>query len=252
MHEHSLSGEKLSLLAIFAHSEDEVFGPAGTLARYASEGIEVSLVTATRSHPLEVSNDTRARQRDRSCSCRTSGIRRACLFDYLPGELSRIAPEIIAERLVRLIREVRPQVVITFAPEGLVDDADNRIISTQATTAFHTASDPSVCTQHLNEGLSAYAPQKLYYCVLPASLIKRWGMPGLNAVPDDRITTRLDVSGYREVMRNALYCQRHRAPDFIRWLEDRRIEWNTEYYALVESRLNRKSRREKDLFAGLR
>jgi hypothetical protein len=39
-----------------------------------------------------------ARHRDRSCSCRASGIRRACLFDYQPGELSQVAPEMIEEQ----------------------------------------------------------------------------------------------------------------------------------------------------------
>jgi hypothetical protein len=76
---------------------------------------------------------------------------------------------------------------------------------------------------------------------------------GLNTVPDDRITTQLDVSAQSETMKNALYCQRHRARDFIHGLaEDQRVEWNTEYYLLIESRLRKRSRREKDLFAGLR
>jgi LmbE family N-acetylglucosaminyl deacetylase len=252
-HEHSLTGEKLSLLAVFAHSEDESFGPAGTLAKYASEGIEVSLVAATHSHLNEASEEIATHSRDRSCACRASGIRRACLFDYLPGELSRVAPEIIEERLVRLIRELKPQVIITFRPEGLTGDADNRVISAAATAAFSVAGDAANFAHHLTEGLRAYAPQKLYHCVLPASLVTRWGVGGLNFVPDDQITTMLDVTAHSEAMKNALYCQRHRALDFIRWLtEDRHVEWNTEYYALVESRLPRKPRREKDLFAGLR
>ena len=54
--EHSVSGEKLSLLAVFAHPEDESFGPAGTLAKYANEGVQVSLAMATRElgkeHPI--------------------------------------------------------------------------------------------------------------------------------------------------------------------------------------------------------
>jgi LmbE family N-acetylglucosaminyl deacetylase len=251
--EHSLSGEKLSLLAVFARSEDELFGPAGTLAKYAGEGIDVSLVAATRSFALDAPEETPARKRDRTCACRASGIRRACLFDYAPGELSRVAPEIIAERLVRLIRELRPQVIVTFAPEGLTGDADNRIISLAATNAFREAGDPTQFARHRNEGLSAFAAQKLYHCVLPASLVARWGVAGLNAVPDDRITTILDVAAQGEMMKNALRCQRHRAFDFIRWLtEDQRVEWNTEYYTLIESRLRRKARREKDLFAGLR
>jgi LmbE family N-acetylglucosaminyl deacetylase len=251
--EHSLSGEKLSLLAIFAHTEDESFGPAGTLSKYASEGIAVSLVTATRGHSGAETHDGGGRDRQRSCACRVSGIRRACLFDYAPGELSRVEPTIIVERLVRLIRELHPQVIVTFAPEGLTSDGDNRIISTAVTVAFHAAEDAAQFPHHLSEGLPAYAPQKLYHCVLPASLAADWGIGELNFVPDDQITTTLDVSAHSEAMKNTLYCQRHRAFDFIRWLtEDQHVEWSREHYTLVESRLGKRARREKDLFAGLR
>jgi N-acetyl-1-D-myo-inositol-2-amino-2-deoxy-alpha-D-glucopyranoside deacetylase len=249
--EHSLNGERLALLAIFARSEDELFGPAGTLARYANEGIDVSLVAAARTPLLDVPNET-AHKRDRTCACRASGIRRACLFDYSPDELARVAPATIEERVVRLIRELRPQVIITFAPEGLRGDAANRLVSGAATAAFHHASDAQQFPQHLNEGLGVHAAQKLYYCVLPRSVVAQWGLGGLNAVPDEQITTTLDVSAQSEMMKNALYCQRYRAPDFIRRLDEQHIEWKTEYYILVESRLRRRARREKDLFAGLR
>jgi len=253
--EHSLTGEQLSLLAVFAHPEDETFGPAGTLAKYANEGVDVSLVTATRGRAeasIEVSEEI-ARVRDRLCSCRASGIRRACLFDYRPGELDQVVPEIVEERLVRLVREVQPQVIITFGPTGLTGDDDYRIINAAAIAAFRDAGDLLKFQHHFREGLGTYAPQKLYYCVLPQSIVSRWGVPGLVAVPDDQITTVLDVSSYSEAMKNALYCQRSHVLDFIRWLtEDQCIEWDTEYYALVESRLNKKPRRERDLFAGLR
>src|SRR5512142_1370740 len=93
--EHARSGEKLSLLAVFAHPEDESFGPAGTLAKYVNEGVHVSLVTTTRATvPASLervtwrSEDPVSAPRDRLCSCRTSGVRRACLFDYHPGQLS--------------------------------------------------------------------------------------------------------------------------------------------------------------------
>ncbi len=254
VHEHSVAGEKLSLLAVFAHPEDESFGPAGTLAKYAGEGVQVSLVTATRNGSLlKQDEDAPSPARDRLCSCRTSGIRRACLSDYHPGELHLIAPDVIEERLVRLIREIRPQVIITFGPTGLTGDADNRIINAAAQAAFHAAGNPSKFEHHFHDGLPVYAPQKLYYCVLPKSVVTRWGVRGLYATPDDQVTTVLDVSSFSEEMKNALYCQRHHAVDFIRWLtENPDVVWNTEYYALAESRLNKKPRREKDLFAGLR
>ncbi len=248
--EHSFGGEKLSLLAVFARPEDESFGPAGTLAKYANEGVQVSLVTATRTHadihPLDAA-------RDRLCSCRATGVRRACFFDYAPGELHKIDPVVIEEQLVRLIREIEPQVIVTFGPEGLSGDSDYGVVAQAAQSAFQDAGDSTKFLHQFREGLSAYAPQKLYHCVLPSSIVTRWGVQGLRAVPDDQVTTILDVSAYAEAMKNALYCQRSHALDFIRWLtEEQRVEWDREYYSLVESRLNRKPRREKDLFAGLR
>ncbi|MDE3090122.1 MAG: PIG-L family deacetylase [Chloroflexota bacterium] len=257
--EHSVTGEKLSLLAVFAHPDDESFGPAGTLAKYASEGVQVSLAMATREEtpsPIELTRlqPEEVRARDRVCSCRTTGIRRACLLDSRPGELIKLEHEFIEAQLVRLIREIQPQVIVTFGPDGLLaSDGDHKIISAAVTAAFHDAGDASKFEQHYHEGLGAYAPQKLYYCVLPQSLVTRWGVPGLQAVPDSQVTTVLDVSSYSEAMTKALYCQRNHMLDSIRWLtEDRRVAWDAEYYMLVESRLNKKPRRERDLFAGLR
>jgi LmbE family N-acetylglucosaminyl deacetylase len=260
--EHSLSGEKLSLLAVFAHPEDESFGPAGTLAKYASEGVQVSLVTTTRKTLHKKENAETVvldafqhvrESRDRLCSCRTTGIRRACYFDILPGNLDKLDPIIIEDQLVRLIRELQPQVIVTFGPDGLSGDKEHRIISQVTTDAFRDAADPDKFPHHFREGLGTYAPQKLYYCVLPQSVVATWGVQGLYSVPDKNITTMLDVSAYAGAINKALYCQRSDATDFIRWLtKERKVEWNTEYYALVESRLNRKPRREKDLFAGLR
>ncbi len=258
--EHSLTGEKLSLLAVFAHPEDESFGPAGTLAKYASEGVQVSLVAATRSVRPELAgvgvaplDDVVSHARDRLCSCRASGIRRACFFDYAPGELSTLDPLVLEDQLVRLIREIQPQVVITFGPQGLAGDDDQRTINQLTRAAFRDAGDSTKFLHHFREGLGAYSSQKLYYCVLPSSLVNRWGIQGLSSVPDEEITTVVDISAYGEAMRNALYCHRSQALDFIRGLiEEQQVNWDREYYSLVESRLNKRPRRERDLFAGLR
>lgn len=259
--EHSVTGEKLSLLAIFAHPEDESFGPAGTLAKYANEGVQVSLAMATRESAPSLTllkgfhaEDLTAQARDRMCSCRTSGVRRVCVLDSRPGELAKLDPQMIEGQLVRLIREIQPQVIVTFGPDGLLQgDDDHEIISHAVTAAFRDAGNASKFEEHFREGLGVFAPHKLYYCVLPQSLVTRWGVQGLSAVADNRVTTVLDVSIYGEAMSKALYCQRHHILDSIGWLtEDHRVQWDAEYYMLVESRLNKKPRREKDLFAGIR
>ncbi len=260
--EHSLTGEKLALLAVFAHPQDESFGPAGTLAKYASEGVQVSLVTTTRA-PHQRSKDTNPaeikiiphdhRSRDRLCSCRTTGIRRACYFDILPGDLDKIDPQIIEDQVVRLIRDLQPQVIVTFGPDGLSGNSEHQTVSQVTTAAFRDAGNPDKFPHHFHEGLGTYTPQKLYYCVIPQSLVNRMDVQGLHGVPDEQITTILDVSEFGGAINKALYCQRSDALDFVRWLtKERHVQWDTEYYALVESRLNKKPRREKDLFAGLR
>jgi len=199
-------------------------------------------------------DDPVLRARDRMCSCRTSGVRRVCVLDSRPGELAQLDPQMIAGQLVRLIREIQPQVIITLAPGGLLAiDDDYAVISQAATAAFRDAGDSSKFEEHFREGLGVFMPQKLYYCVLPQTVVAGWGVTGVAAVPDADVTAVLDVSSYSEAMTKALYCQRHHLVDSIRWLtEERRLEWDAEYYTLVESRLNKKPRREHDLFAGLR
>jgi LmbE family N-acetylglucosaminyl deacetylase len=260
--EHSVSGEKLSLLAVFARPEDEAFGPSGTLAKYAGEGVRVSLVTAfrelanlatLRSGELALSTHGGASMpRDMLCSCRAAGINRICL-DHAGAAASIARADVMLERLVRLIREVQPQVIVTYGPQGFSGDSDQMLVNHVATRVFRMAGDSGEFPQHLSDGLEPYKPQKLYYSVLPASILTRWGLDRLNAVPDDEVTTVLDVSPYSELKLKAVYCQRHHVLDYTRWLDSSRgLQWNEEHFILAASNLGRRSKRERDLFAGIR
>lgn len=258
--EHSVTGEKLALLAVFARPEDEAFGPSGMLAKYAEEGVRVALVTVAREFtPSQTprSHDPaltllETEPRETLCSCRAAGINRICLDQSAP----RPAPSqinLMQERLVRLIREVRPQVLVTYAPPDSADDPDQTLVNQITRDAFYAAGDSGAFPQHARDGLYAYAPQKLYYAVLPQSIIARWNLHGLTGVPDDQVTTALDVSPYSEMKMRAVFCQRHHSQDFTRWRRaNAGMEWNEEHFILAASRLQKRPRKEKDLFAGLR
>ena len=153
---------------------------------------------------------------------------------------------------MRLIREVQPQVIVTYAPDGLSDDPEQIIINQITQRAFRAAGDSNTFPQHTRDGLYPYQPQKLYYAVLPQSIISRWRL-GFNGVPDERVTTILDVSPYSEMKLRAVYCQRHHAQDFAHWVRSQNgLEWNEEHFILAASHMNRRPRKERDLFAGLR
>lgn len=260
--EHSVTGEKLALLAVFARPEDEAFGPSGTLARYAGEGVRVSLVTAAR----ELENLRRVRAmdpglavfdaqdlaREMLCSCRAAGIQRICL-DHATAFPKPPLTTVMQERLVRLIRELQPQVMVTYAPDGMSSAPEQLFVNQVAQRAFELAGDSNAFPQHAREGLYPYQPQKLYYAVLPQSIIARWNLQGMYGVPDAQVTTVLDVSPYSEMKLKAVYCQRHHSQDFAGWRQANvGLEWNEEHFILVASTMNRRARKEKDLFAGLR
>lgn len=257
--EHTVSGEKLSLLAVFARPEEEAFGPSGTLAKYAGEGVRVSLITAARElanlMTLHVSEPqlvmVNARSRETSCSCRAAGISRLCLdhaSSYIPNNQRRI----LQERLVRLIREVQPQVVVTYGPDGLSGESEQKLLNELATYAFEHAGDYQAYPEHFGDGLHPYQPSKLYYSVLPKSWVDHWNLD-LNAVPDNTVTTILDVSPYSEMKLKAVYCQRHHSQDYARWRETNGgMQWNQEHFILAATHLGKRPKKEKDLFAGLR
>jgi len=142
--------ERRSLLFIFAHPDDESFGAAGTACRYSGEGARVTLVTATRGDkgkcgdppvcaPEELPS---VREAELQEAARIIGIADVRVLDYKDRELSSAQPDDVRETLVRAIREVRPQVVISFDPHGVNLHPDHVAISRFASDAVSAAADP--------------------------------------------------------------------------------------------------------------
>ena len=86
----------LRLMAIFAHPDDESLGNAGTLARYAAEGVEVTLVTATRGQRGWLGDRSanpgpealgRVREAELHAAASALGVREVVLLDHMDGEL---------------------------------------------------------------------------------------------------------------------------------------------------------------------
>ncbi len=247
-----------SLLAVFAHPDDESFGPGGTLAKYAAEGVDVFLITATRgevgmSGGLPISGPEelgQVRERELRCSCQVLGIRRLCFLGYIDGRLDSYDPLEVEGKIVRLMREIRPQVVITFGPDGISGHPDHVAISHLTTAAFRSAGLPERFPEHLEEGLDPHQPARLYYLALPQSVVEESGRDDISGTSDENITTILDVAAYAETKVKALHCHRTQVSDYTRFLESAppgRLE--KEYYSLAIPAPERKDGVETDLFA---
>src|SRR5438105_2408242 len=125
------SERQSSLLAVFAHPDDESLVAGGTLARYAAEGWRTALLCATRGEWGPISDDALAdyenlgevRERELRAACEVLGIRWLRFLDLEDACVAAVIgtkeEATVLEKIVRAIRELRPQTIITFGPDGL-------------------------------------------------------------------------------------------------------------------------------------
>lgn len=139
------------LLAVFAHPDDESFICGGTLAKYASEGVDITLVSATRGemgrrmgNPPYVTRETMpiVRERELREACEALGINRLIFFDIRDKTVEFIDPELLIGRITSLIDEIQPDVVLTFH-ETLGGHPDHCAIGKATTIAHERAKERS-------------------------------------------------------------------------------------------------------------
>ncbi|MEF2967703.1 PIG-L family deacetylase [Paenibacillus sp. M1] len=140
--ERTVGGRKL--LAVFAHPDDETFICGGTLAKYAAEGTEITLVSATRGemgrrmgNPPYLNRETIAAARERELreACDCLGISRLHFLNIRDKTVEFIDEAHLTARIEALIAETQPDVVLTFH-EKLGGHPDHCAIGKLTTEAF--------------------------------------------------------------------------------------------------------------------
>lgn len=270
MTERTLRTQQRYLLACFAHPDDEAFGTGGTLARYAAEGVRVILVCATQGEAGEIADPTLAtpetlgqvRETELRCAAEALGISEVIFLGYRDSGMAGTpenqdprafvnapAGEVVT-RLVGIIRQVQPDVVITFEPNGGYGHPDHIAIHRHTVAAFHAAGDPA---RYLDQG-AAWQPARLFYTAIPRSFFRemrdrmealgldigefaRFEERGVTGWPDEEVHVTLDVSATIEAKWAALQCHRTQfGPDHLfRRLPEEVIKemMSREYFALA-------------------
>jgi LmbE family N-acetylglucosaminyl deacetylase len=178
----------MRLLAVFAHPDDESFGPGGTLALYAKQGVEVQLICATRGEagriPQSLANVEESvaqlREAELRCAAHHLGLSGVHFLEYrdsgMPGSPDNRHPRAlisapmdeVAGRITHLMRQLKPQVVITFDPKGGYLHPDHIAIHHATVEAFHAAGNPS----RYRDQWSPHQPQKLYFVAFPIKFLR--------------------------------------------------------------------------------
>ncbi len=163
------------ILCVYAHPDDETFCTGGTLAKYAAQGAELLVISATRGQAGQIQNAAAAtrrtlgavREHELRLACRHLGVQQVECWDYLDGQLQAVDVAQLTGDVVRAIRRFRPDVVITFDPTGAYGHPDHIAISHAATRACTLAGDPAQYPDQLAEGLTPYAVPRLYHSYFP-------------------------------------------------------------------------------------
>lgn len=178
----------MTLLAIFAHPDDESFGPGGTLARYAAAGVDVWLVCATDGaagtvdeHLLADGKSTsQLRAEELCCAAQRLGLRGVDWLGYRdsgmagspdnqhPDSLLQAPADEVTGRLVASMRRRRPQVVICDNQFGGYGHPDHIKLHQTTVAAFSAAGDPA----RYPEAGAAWQPQRLYFTAFSPGLLK--------------------------------------------------------------------------------
>jgi len=183
------------LLCITAHPDDEAGAFGGTLLLYSNRGVETSVVcltegTAARNRGVSRTNEELARLRraEFAASCKILGITHGEVLHYLDSKLDHADLYQVVGDLVLRIRRLRPQVMITFGPDGgLTGHLDHAMAGTFATLAFEWAGRPDRFPEQLEQGLTLHRTQKLYYHT--ADFI----LPDRQPISQPTVTTRIEI-----------------------------------------------------------
>jgi LmbE family N-acetylglucosaminyl deacetylase len=262
----------LKLLCLFAHPDDESLGMGGTLAKYAAEGVETYLVCATRGERGWMGEEKdnpglealgRLREGELRAACAVLGIRDVQFLDYLDGDLDQAPPAEAIAKLVSHLRRVRPQVVVTFGPEGAYGHPDHIAICQFTHAALVRAADAA----H-PDPQPPHVVSKLYYAVDSrdfVAYVESFLGPIVMGVDGETrrhpgweewsITTRVDASAHWQTALQAINCHRSQVAQYgLDELTDdqhRRI-WGRGTFYRALSLVNGGRAVETDLFEGLR
>ena len=180
--------QQKTMIFFGAHPDDETFGMGSTLAQYVNAGVRVYYVCATRGEAGTVEPEfmqgfasiADLRTNELKCAAQILGLAGVIYLGYrdsgMSGSPDNINPEAlamapvdeVAALMVRIIRELKPDVVITHDAGGGYGHPDHIAVHNATLKAFYAAGDAQ---QYPTAG-EAFHPSKLYFGVRPHGFMK--------------------------------------------------------------------------------
>lgn len=228
----------MNILFILAHPDDETFGSGGTIAKMHQGGAKISLITATYGQagqtgkygkitPKELGE---IRKNEQEEACKILGISKIHYFGLKDGELYKCRVSTLVRKIMPILKEEDPDIVITFGKDGGSNHPDHKKISAAATRAF---------VEYIKRVKKRV---RLYHTVIPNSHLKKiasigidsFGFGKLKGVRDDNVTTVVDISNTFEIKKKAALCHKSQMED-VKWLLKivKSVGYEREFFRLI-------------------
>ncbi len=227
---------KKKLLAVFAHPDDESFGPGGTLAKYAKEGAEIHILCATRGQAGK--GDTKLRANELLEAAKVLGVKKVIFLDYMDGKLCNGNYHELAGRILEEIKSFKPQVLLSYENLGVSGHLDHILVSLAATYAF----------------IHQKITKKLYFYCIPkwrARLFKRYFVYFPPGYTDQEITTTIDIEDIWNTRIAAMRQHKSQIHDVNRIIRKSRHLPRKEYFLLFDKENGVAKVKENDFFEGI-
>ncbi|MGB8652525.1 MAG: N-acetyl-1-D-myo-inositol-2-amino-2-deoxy-alpha-D-glucopyranoside deacetylase [Mycobacteriales bacterium] len=282
------------LLLVHAHPDDETIGTGATMAKYAADGVLVTLVTCTLgeegeilvpglSHLASDQQDALGAHRigELAAACEALGVRDHRFLggpgrwrdSGMMGTPQNDRPDAFwqadldeaTRALVEVVREVRPQVVVTYDANGGYGHPDHIQAHRVTVAAFDKAADPSYAPE-LGE---PWQPERLYWTAFPKSVLqagidrlKELGETNFFGVdsaddlpfgnPDEEVTTEIDGRDFLDAKMAAMRAHATQieveGPFFALSNNIGQQAMGVEHFILARGQLHSSGGREVDLF----
>lgn len=198
------------LLAVFAHPDDEAFGPGGTLAKYASYGVEIHILCVTKGEAGqwgekgEIKKDIGSiREKELLKSANILGVKKVEFLNFMDGRLCNAIYHELADKIIKKINGFKPQAVLTTERRGVSGHLDHIAVSMVTTYSY----------------LHTKVANKLYYHCLSNKIRKSEGRLDDYFVyfpegyDEDEITTKIDFTPHWDKKVTAMQAHQSQIQD---------------------------------------
>jgi LmbE family N-acetylglucosaminyl deacetylase len=195
------------VLCVFAHPDDEAFGPGGTIALWAKQGKQINLLCITKGEAGMNNSDgdiCDIRTKELKSSAKILGIEKIEHLDYLDGEIGNKAMIEIEKHIINKINAYQPDTLLTFNLDGVSGHLDHIAVASATTQAFKKTTHPKNLYYFSNTKIVS-EELKNYFVYAP---------PGFTP---DQVDEVIDVSSVWEAKVKAMYCHQSQIED-VKWI----------------------------------